>query len=104
MKEFILAAVALGALAIPLAAGEAHGDCDSNGNIALGIVTIDAVAATIYIDDRNVVPGLGGNGLWAYLESNGLPGLQRGGSSPIVPDDNEVCFDDSENGPDQLLV
>jgi hypothetical protein len=84
-------------LVVPFVAADAHGDCDAKGNIALGIVDIGGVA---YIDDRNYLLG---NGIWLYVESNGTPGLQRGGSSPIVPDDNENCFDDSETGPDLLI-
>ncbi len=41
---------------------------------------------------------------WYYFETNGETGLQRGGSSPIAPGTNEVCSDDSPNGPDGLIV
>ncbi len=53
----------------------------------------------IYIEDRDGagVPGSGlivGGGTWVYQESNGLPGLQRGGSSAIGEEDSvndETC-------------
>ena len=76
--------------------GDAHGDCDSKGYPALGIVNIAGVA---YIDDRNY---LFGNGIWIYMETNGEDGLQRGGSSLLIPNDNEICYDDSLNGPDSI--
>jgi hypothetical protein len=81
-------------LATPFAIADAHGACDSKGQPALGVVSIAGVA---YIDDRNY---LFGNGVWLYFETNGEPGLQRGGGSWIVPNDNEICYDDSPNGPD----
>ena len=81
-------------------------------------ITSGTPTATFYLDDRNYLQG---NGWWMYEESNGiwtpkLPGvysemlgadthadLQRGGSSPYIPNDNEICYDDSANGPDQLI-
>jgi hypothetical protein len=98
MKTPIAIALLSVSLVIPFVVADSHGDCDSKGNIALGIVDVGGVA---YVDDRNLPLG---NGLWVYAESNGTPGLQRGGSSFIVPDDNEVCYDDSETGPDLLIL
>jgi hypothetical protein len=61
----------------------------------------------VYLDDENAVSG---TGEWLYVESNGVwvekgPGvylegasnanLQRGGSSQIVPNDDEICIDES---------
>jgi hypothetical protein len=89
-----LAAVTLG---LPVVHADAHGDCGPKGGTTIGIISIAGIA---YVDDRNYVQG---NGLWIYLESNGIPGLQRGGHSLLIPGDNEVCYDDSANGPDQLI-
>jgi hypothetical protein len=41
--------------------------------------------------------------LWVYYDSDG-DGLHRGGSSFLVPGDNEICTDDSPNGPDTLIL
>ena len=95
-KTLVLALLAVSFVA-PFVAADAHGDCDGKGNVALGVID---VAGTAYIDDRNYAQG---NGIWIYLESNGVSGLQRGGSSPVVPDDNEICYDDSDAGPDTVV-
>jgi hypothetical protein len=89
---------------LPVADADLHGACDVPGNVALGIITIGSGKAdsmTIYLDDRNYVQG---NGLWLYLESNHQDRLQLGGSSIIIPNDNEICIDDSPNGPDTLIM
>jgi hypothetical protein len=110
----------LAAFALLLFAGpgfvRAAGDCDSNGQPALGIVQVTAGTAetTVYVDDRNYLE----NGIWMYVESNGVwtqkdagvyfgdpdhVDLQRGGYSCVVPDclgGNEICVDDSWAGPD----
>jgi hypothetical protein len=84
-------------LAVPVAVADAHGDCDCKGGCFPGIVD---VGGRFYVDDRNYFFG---NGIWIYAESNDLSGLQRGGSSVLVPGDDEICTDDSPNGPDTLL-
>jgi hypothetical protein len=96
MRALVLLPLLFAAV-VPLAAGDAHGACDGKGGPGMSVTSIAGVA---YIDDRNYVQG---NGIWIYLESNGIAGLQRGGSSLIIPNDNEVCYDDSANGPDQLI-
>jgi hypothetical protein len=105
---------------LPLAPHAAAGDCEA-GLFATGEweFTGGSASTTWYLDDRDYVTG---NGFWIYEETNGiwsekLPGvyanalgyygtfsdLQRGGSSPLVPGDNEICTDDSPAGPDQLV-
>jgi hypothetical protein len=96
MRAVLLASGLLLAL-LPLAASDSHGDCTSKGWPALGVMDFGGY---VYFDDRNYLLG---NGWWWYLESNGAPGLQRGGSSPVTPDDNEICYDDSDVGPDTLM-
>jgi len=96
MNKTLVLALLAASVVMPLAA-HAAGDCDSKGTPALGIVG----AGGFYVDDRNYALG---NGVWVYQESNGIDNLQRGGSSQIVPDDNEICYDDSDAGPDTLLV
>ncbi len=96
---------------LPAAGADPHGSCALMGGVALGIVTIgsgQAGSTTFYVDDRNE---LFGNGLWIYEESNHIDGLQRGGGSILnpydraagLPEDNEICWDDSTNGPDALI-
>lgn len=69
------------ALAMP------SGGCDPGGTPALGQVQITAPVGTFYLDDR----GVGAGGEWIYQESNGIPGLQPGGSSAYVPGDTDSC-------------
>jgi hypothetical protein len=99
----MLARVLVPALALllplaPFAGADAHGACDSKGNVALGVFSDSS--HTWYADDRNYAQG---NGMWLYIESNGIDWLQRGGSSAYVPNDSEICYDDSPNGPDSLI-
>lgn len=66
-----------------------------------------------YVDDRNYAFG---NGIWIYQETNGvytggLEGLlhptldlQRGGSSPYVPDDTDICAEVGPWEPDRLIL
>jgi hypothetical protein len=97
MNKTIILALLAASVVMPFAAHASTGDCDSKGTPALGIVSIGGM---FYIDDRNYLLG---NGLWVYQESNGISDLQRGGSSQIVPDDNEICTDDANVPPDQLI-
>lgn len=84
----------------PLALAEPVGRCDGGDNIALGIVEVPTPAGTFYVDDRNYVLG---NGIWIYQESNTIDHLQRGGASPYVPDDAEICTDTGDFEPDTLI-
>lgn len=64
-----------------------NGTCGSDGERAVGIVEIGAGGQTIgYVDDRNYPTG---NGLWIYLEDNGIKRLQRGGAS--ITGEKENC-------------
>lgn len=111
MNKTIVIALLAATVAMPFVTAGSTGACDSGGAPALGEVEISPTndpTQTFYIDDRNYALG---NGLWIYQESNGVftggdvaKDLQRGGSSQIVPDDNEVCSDNSPAGPDQLIV
>lgn len=108
------------ALLVPLAAGShpTPPGCGSKGHPALGIVEVTGGTAetTVYVDDRNQVFG---NGIWLYAEANGVwtpkpagvyagdavhDDLQRGGTSPIVPDDVELCVDDPRVSPDLFIL
>lgn len=77
------------------------GPCSSDGQIALGIISIVvAPGVAVYIDDRNFFLA---NGLWIYLESNGSPWLQRGGVHPVLGTlDAEICIESGD--PDTLLL
>lgn len=75
--------------------------CTSDGAFALGIIPISAGGVTVgYIDDRNFPVG---NGIWVYLETNTVPGLQRGGASILLgAEDVEICNESSN--PDTLIL
>src|SRR5437016_5032211 len=80
--------------------------CADNHVPPPGMFAVEAGAAVFYIDARGTLPVASGNGWWIYQESNGVyhdpyyGDLQRGGSSQIVPDDNEICVDGSPAGAD----
>lgn len=105
---------------IPLVtlANASIGDCDSDGQPALGIVEVTSGSpdSTFYLDDRN---WLVGNGIWTYEESNGiwkekLAGVyfgdpsheshQRGQGTEMFPTDRKECTDDPTLLADRLLV
>ena len=102
MNKTIVIALLAATVAMPFVATASTGACDSKGAPALGEIEIGNgdPTATFYADDRNYALG---NGLWLYQEANGIfPGtgaaddLQRGGSSPYVPNDNEICVDNAD--------
>ena len=81
-----------------LATHTPQGGCDSGDAPSLGIVQIGEGDDAFYVDDRNYLLG---NGIWIYEETNGIfvaddpaHSIQRGGASPYVPDDSEICVDD----------
>ena len=76
------------------------GACDSDGYPATGVTEIETAAATYYVDDRGAVLG---NGVWIYEESNGVPGLQRGGTSS-APGPLAETDDCSTPNPDTLVL
>lgn len=93
--------------AIALVAGGLHagaaqaGACDSEGYPATGITKLETPEGTYYVDDRGAVVG---NGFWVYKESNGRPGLQRGGRStaPGPLSETDTCNDGGT--PDTLIL
>lgn len=94
-KALIVSLIAL-AVAPAAVANTSYGACGEPGSSGI----IDT-GAGIYIDARGP-----NQGTWIYQESNGLPGLQRGGASSFVPDNNERCIDEDETGAgaDTLIV
>ena len=89
MKSILIAGVILMPLA--MMGNAIAGPCDG---------TVTDIGGLIYIDDRDFVSG---NGLWIYLESNGEPGLQRGGQSILLgANDVEVCQESAN--PDTLII
>lgn len=85
-----------------LSAGAAQANpCTSEGNPALGVSKHETAAGTYYVDDRGAVIG---NGVWVYKETNGVPGLQRGGRStapgPLAETDS--CTESSN--PDTIVL
>jgi hypothetical protein len=75
-------------------AAPARASCTVGGP-GLGFVDIGGM---VYIDHRGPE-----GGIWVYQESNGQPGLERGGCSPFVPDDCEPCWD-GHGGHDTLVL
>jgi hypothetical protein len=80
---------AIGLLVTMQGAG-AEDDCHATGGTVPGspatVYVIDAGAATVYIDDSDMLDLDGdgvSQGLSVYLESNGTPGLQPGGSGVV---------------------
>lgn len=72
------------------------------------LVTVPGAGGATYVEDRGnrgplgPMPGLvDGGGTWVYRESNGMPGLQRGGISPLG--DPDPCPDGGAP-PDTLLL
>ena len=92
--RILVAGMALGALLVPMSAHAA--DPCKKGVEGRGTKQVDLPNGdTYYVDDRGSVTG---SGTWIYKESNGIPGLQRGGTSDIVPDDTDKCQTLDENG------
>ncbi len=77
------------ALVIMTGLGRSTGD-----SLALG----DGNEPTLYVDDRD---SLTGRGTWVYMESNGVPHLQRGGTTPTG--ETDACNDGWTGEPDTLL-
>lgn len=81
-----IAVLAVAAGLIPLPAGAVGDPCGSDGLPALGVIQVGTGDdPTVYIDERNFVFG---NGVWVYLESNGVQGLQRGAPDKCVESEN----------------
>lgn len=120
----------LGALLVPLAlfaGADGARPCNNGGLIGLKQIDLPAgvptpgghTATAVYIDDRaqgtlGPLPvasptGLaGGDGTWIYFETNGQPGLQRGGhgqlpTTPLTGEDVEFAACSGAN-PDELLL
>lgn len=43
-------------------------------------------------------------GLWLYEESNGIGGIQRGGTSAVIPGDVDPCVYEPQDAPDTLIL
>jgi hypothetical protein len=107
-----LALLSIVAFLLPLVVADPNcaPECGCYGYVALGVIEVGAGSAdaTFYVDDRNYALG---NGMWFYQESNGvydsaadgIYNLQRGGSSFLVPGDDEICDDMNPAGPDTLI-
>lgn len=87
MIRKILALGIIGAALLAPAAGQAEEPC--NGSIR-------AIANTAYVDNRGTA-----GGVWIYLESNNVAGLQSGGESPLG--DEDPCVTTDPAGPDTLI-
>lgn len=92
-KRAILGLVlTLAIIASAFAMTPASADCE--------VVGKQLAAGGFYVEVRD-----GGGSVWLYEESNGLEGLQRGGSSWILSDDNDTCNDIPDGFvPDKLWV
>lgn len=84
-----LALVAMVLLMLPIGTAEGDPPCTPTSADPATYEILPIPGKTFYHEERNSpagpsFPGLGfllGDGTWVYEESNGLPGLQRGGSS-----------------------
>ena len=106
-KTMIAILVATMVAPFALASHTPQGQCDSEDSPSLGIIQVGEGDDAYYVDDRNYAQG---NGIWIYDETNGIwaagdpaHSLQRGGASPYVPDDSEVCVDDPLVIPDTFF-
>ena len=63
------------------------------------LTTVQVAGLALYLDNRN--PGEALINPWIYAETNGQPGLQRGGSNPLG--DSEPCPSSSAT-PDTLIL
>lgn len=88
MRKYI-AAVALAALAAPVVFGASPasastGACEGTGGTVptttRKLYTVPAGGQTVYVDDENLNSSYG---LWIYIESNKVNGLQRGGDQIV---------------------
>lgn len=81
LQVLALALLAIVPFAVPSAAALA---CN-------GVVTqVDTEIGTFYLDDRDITVG----GIWLYQEGNGIPGLQSGGISMFLGEnDRDLCTD-----------
>lgn len=87
LTPLVLLASAAAAL---LTASPATAQCEFDGSVpgtAAKTYVISAGGQTIYVDDRDYADldedGTAG-GIWLYLESNHIAGLQRGGSQVVL--------------------
>ena len=95
-------------IVVPLAAVVAGSLIPGAGAEGCGETT--AVAARIYIDDRrgdelpSVPPSALPDDVWIYVETNGVEGLQAGGTSPAFGYTDEACANDTPGAePDTLI-
>lgn len=95
----VLALLLAALLLIPIASSDPQQACASENHPALGEVSIGTPLGDYYLDDRG---GPNVNGDWLYEESNGEPGLQRGGTDFLGHTD--PCRDDPSSAPDTLLL
>lgn len=88
MKALLILATGIALLGIAGAGNSGHG-CN-------GIVT--DVGGALYVDDRDINVG----GVWVYAETNGAAGMQSGGQSVILGNqDVDPC---NHANPDTLII
>ena len=84
------ATIAVGSFGI---AGADHAEC--NGTIT----ELDTPAGLFYVDDRGIDVG----GIWLYQEANDEAGLQSGGTSATLGEE-DTCDGTHEGGAPDLLI
>lgn len=97
MRAFVILLAAL--IWAPVANSAPEPACDSDNHSALGEIGIGTPLGDYYLDDRG---GPTVNGDWLYQESNGDPGLQRGGTDFLGHTD--PCRDNPLWQADTLLL
>lgn len=107
MKRGVLLVLVVGILASAFVLQPATAtECENNGGIAGGkTVPVTAGDVTFYVEVREVLGDAHIYSIWIYQETNGLAGLQRGGTSPYFPDDSDPCNDPLPPGysPDTII-
>lgn len=93
MKSILIAGVILMPLGL-MSGAFAAPPCDGT------VTEIGTGPVIIYVDDRDY---LNGDGLWIYMESNGQPGLQRGGQSIILGAADQEFPECQSANPDTLI-
>jgi hypothetical protein len=81
----------------PLVGAVGDSSCDPSDTVAIGA---PGGGFALIVND---VPDGGDPGVWLYQETNGLEGVQRGGSSTLIPDDTDLCTSDADE-PDALIL
>lgn len=98
MQKLLALIIALAVLPTVLATHDTERCQEDEGNIAIGVVEVGITPDQTYYVEAD------GGDVGAWQETNGIPGLQKGGgASPFIPDDAETCFDETVEPDTRIL-